>query len=526
MKSSSRIRPFALGLAATAALSWATVPVGAATAVEPMPTVTLLPVTAQSYPWLYYKYTQRPLDLDKAGFVEEEYLVSGNANVYDWDADPSKDLIVKIKDAPYTGRILVRRPKDPAKFSGTVVVETMNPARGYDMSMIFGWISQRILDRGDMWIGVSMPGVTDSLHRFDARYSKVSFANPLPEAQRACAAPAGGAAAAGRGGRGGRGGAGANATEAGLRLDMLAQVASWVKSNDASNPVRGRVKYAFLTGHTGGDVASYVASVARQTRLANGKPIYDGFIAHSGSNAGALMNCGRTLAANDPRQTPGQGTGVPFVVLKTQTDLPFEAPRPDSDAPNDILRVYDLPAAAHADDFMFAYQPLAAQQSKASDRSPVTAEWPFDGPCDVSYIRMNPYPQGYLIDGVLENLERYARDKTPLPKAPRVSMTGSGDSAKPQLDQYGNAVGGLRLPYIDVPTGTYHEVLSGGGGGGGAACGSMGYLETWPWQKTMGIYGTYNNYVQKVNASIQKAVADRLLTPADAERVRKDMLAN
>jgi hypothetical protein len=52
------------------------------------------------------------------GYVEEEYLVSGKANVYDWALDGS--VSVKIPAAPYTTRILVRRPADPASADGSV----------------------------------------------------------------------------------------------------------------------------------------------------------------------------------------------------------------------------------------------------------------------------------------------------------------------------------------------------------------------------------------------------------------------
>jgi hypothetical protein len=513
-------------LFAAGAVAMAALPGVAATFTEPMPTVTNLPISDASYPWLSEKFTQRPLGLDKAGFVEEEYLVSGKANVYDWDPDPTKDLIVKSKDNPYTTRILVRRPKDPAKFSGTVVVETMNPARGFDMAIMYGWIAEHILDRGDAWIGVSMPGVAASLKRFDpVRYSKVAFNNPVPEGQRACPAPAGGAPAAGRGGRGGGGGGGGanaagNPVEQGLRLDALAQIGRWLKSNDASNPLAGKVKYAFLVGHTGGDIGTYVSSVGRQARLDGGKPIYDGHLAHSGSNAGALMNCGRTLAAGDPRSVPGQGTGVPMVIMKTQSDLPFTA-RADNDAPDDIFRVYEMPAATHADKYLFRYLPLVAQQAKASDRIPVTDQWAFDSNCDVPDIRVNYYPQGYLIGGALDNMELYAKNKTPLPKASRVPMIDRGaEEARPQMDQYGNAMGGVRTPYVDVPVGTYHAQLA----GANATCAELGYLEVWPWQKTMSIYGSYDNYRQKVQASIQKLVADRWVSAKNAERIRQELI--
>ena len=62
--------------------------------------------------------SQTPLNLSAYGYVEEEFFVRGTANVYDWDS--AGHVTVRTADAPYTTRILMRRPVDPARFSGTV----------------------------------------------------------------------------------------------------------------------------------------------------------------------------------------------------------------------------------------------------------------------------------------------------------------------------------------------------------------------------------------------------------------------
>ena len=59
-----------------------------------------------------------PQDLSKFDYVEEEYFVSGIANVYDFDGDSK--IMVKAADAPYTTRILVRRPASPHEYFGRV----------------------------------------------------------------------------------------------------------------------------------------------------------------------------------------------------------------------------------------------------------------------------------------------------------------------------------------------------------------------------------------------------------------------
>ena len=46
-----------------------------------------LSVTPQSYPFAAADHQMTAFDLAGAGYVEEEFLVSGTANVYDWQAD-------------------------------------------------------------------------------------------------------------------------------------------------------------------------------------------------------------------------------------------------------------------------------------------------------------------------------------------------------------------------------------------------------------------------------------------------------
>src|SRR5579864_1141887 len=78
----------------------------------PVPKSTPLPMTESAdrgpaaYPLLVFLRESRnlvPVDLAKAGYTEDVFLISGKANVYDWAADGS--LSVKKADAPYNSRI-------------------------------------------------------------------------------------------------------------------------------------------------------------------------------------------------------------------------------------------------------------------------------------------------------------------------------------------------------------------------------------------------------------------------------------
>ena len=152
-----------------------------APAPTPLPMFVRPADTPGSHPFLAASHDLPPLDLSTSGYVEEELMVSGTANVYDWAADGS--VTVKTPDAPYTSRILVRRPADRQRFSGAVVVELLFPARRWDWSMMWGYTHDHILERGDAWVGITLPNSIAGLKRFDpARYAPLSFKNPAPAA--------------------------------------------------------------------------------------------------------------------------------------------------------------------------------------------------------------------------------------------------------------------------------------------------------------------------------------------------------
>src|SRR5687767_5992569 len=93
----------------------------AQSAATPAKTVGPVPSDKDDYALLSANRVQAVVDLQKVGYVEEEFLVSGTANVYDWVADGS--VRVKTPNAPYTTRILIRRPANAARFSGNVIFE-------------------------------------------------------------------------------------------------------------------------------------------------------------------------------------------------------------------------------------------------------------------------------------------------------------------------------------------------------------------------------------------------------------------
>ncbi len=137
--------------------------------VPDLPDTAPIPITSQSIPWLHYKVLQRPLDLDGHGFIEEEYFISGNANVYNWGPADGSVLDVLYSDAPYTTRFLSRRPANPADFSGNVYVGVMNPARSYDLNIFFAYMAERTTLMG---VGI------EAVPMYNITADRLQFHNP------------------------------------------------------------------------------------------------------------------------------------------------------------------------------------------------------------------------------------------------------------------------------------------------------------------------------------------------------------
>ena len=231
---------------ASAALAWFLVigPAASATAqdgpsVAPIPTVTgPIPVTADSYPLMTSNRLQTVVDLPGHGYVEEEFFVSGRANVYDWTANGG--VSVKTPNAPYTTRIILRRPAAAQRFSGNVIVEIVNAARRYDFPFAWGVSHDYFMENGDAFAMITIAqGNLEGLKAYDAaRYATLSLANPTPE--EACAV--------------GRAGSPPQTApgEEGLQYDILAQVGALLKAARPGGPLAGfNVQRVYMTAYDG-----------------------------------------------------------------------------------------------------------------------------------------------------------------------------------------------------------------------------------------------------------------------------------
>ena len=103
-----------------------------------------------------------PVDLHAAGYVTEEFFVSGVASAFKGSEPLRADGRWSVQPdgtAEYRTRIVVRRPSDPKRFNGTVLVEWFNVSSGGEASPDWTYLSPHILRDGFAYVGVSAQAI-------------------------------------------------------------------------------------------------------------------------------------------------------------------------------------------------------------------------------------------------------------------------------------------------------------------------------------------------------------------------------
>src|SRR6185312_9331200 len=116
----------------------------------------------------------RDFDLAALGYEETEYLVTGTACSYQLDGERGEDgrwSVNPAAEAPFRTRIIVRKPSDPSRFSGVVVVEWHNVSAGIDAAPDWGFFHRSATAAGHAFVGVSAQkagieggGITEGIH--------------------------------------------------------------------------------------------------------------------------------------------------------------------------------------------------------------------------------------------------------------------------------------------------------------------------------------------------------------------------
>ena len=446
-----------------------------------------IPVTATSHP----QATARGVcHLDARGYVEEEYFMEGTANVYERDGDRA---IVRYADAPYVNRLLVRRPADPAKASGRVVVEILNATSAKDIDRMWVLTHELFLRNGDIWVGItSKPSSICAMQKLaPERYAPLHWTNPepryLPQFLRERHEFCGPIRAE---------------SETGLFWDMLTDTAHAIRSG--ALPLGSKINYVYLIGWSQSTIymVQYLNYFAYRD---GGKSPFDGYFSGGGvrSLAPALNQYAIPECAGE-YGTILHRVSEPYIAVQTESEnsaLGNEVVRqPDSDDPNFKYRIYDVPGATH--DCQQTMQDYYRDDPDQYALGIVLAYPAKDA-------LPNNYPSMFAFHRGCDMMYRWAeQDEVPI-RMPRIEV-GFNDQNVRDFD--GNAIGGWRLPAIDVPVCMYYpfpdqlqpSVFS-----------LYGARYPFPPEKLLARYGSLADLRAAVEQSAKQAVADGRLMAED-----------
>jgi hypothetical protein len=415
------------------------------------------------------------IDLASKGYIEQEFLASGFANRYRIK-DPLKTAVIVDGYHAYTTRILVRRPTNPAKFNGIVLVEWYNVTGQQDLDFVFGAMRNHLLEQGYAWVGVSaqLAGVNALKAKNPARYGTLSLAASNVD-------PAGG-----------------TLDEQGLSVgdvlswDVYTQIANALRTPTAValDPLGGlKAKLVIATGES--------QSAGRLTKYYNAiLPLYphvfDGFFLYDRLFGGLRRDIKTKLLS-----------------FGSEATWAIHGP-PPPDASN--VRVWEVAGASHLSlGEMHSYmdeQILRNGILRAADGTPSDLTDIFAG-C-VNYPVWSRVPNGDVLDAGLEALITWVKGGKAPPTAPRMVADAQGKLAR---DSEGRVSGGIRLAAYDAPIAKNLGANSGGG-----FCVIAGSHQDFTPAELCRRYGSHENYVARVTEVTRKAESEGFLLKVDADR--------
>jgi len=437
------------------------------------------------------------------GYEQVEFFYGGTANAYVNTAEMKSDgkWEVEPKDsAPYKSRMVIYRPTDLSKFNGTVVMEWFNVTAAMDTAAEWLMVHSELLRRGYIYVGVTAQaiGIEGGEPPLPTPVDlPMNLKTVRPRRYKSLSHPGDS-----------------------FSYDIFAQAAQAVRHPKGISPL-GDLKIERLIAMGESQSATrlntFINAFGKKTDL------FDGYFVHS--RLGMIPDFGGASAPlSQPPQaditTPEVVTfrddiDKPVMNVQTETDLfvlgAYICRQPDSEN----FRLWEIPGAAHADLYTMKIGMTAQGQSQEADvlinNKPVIVITCPDP--------LSSAPQHHFVsEAALSALVKWVQDGTAPPTAPRIEVNAAGDDV--EVDQFGNALGGIRNPYMDVPIAR----LSGKNSrvdDGEDICFLFGETEMLDKATLQSLYSDHNDYVSKVAASAREMVANGFLISEDAETIIK-----
>jgi len=437
-------------------------------------------------------------DLKSLGYGVEEFFLTGQALSYKTAGPTGADgrwAAAAGPSAPYVTRIVVVRP-EPARFNGTVVVEWLNVSGGRDAAPDWLYLHRELLRAGYAYIGVSAQKV--GIEGGPALTAGEFLKKADPERYGPLAHPGDAFA-----------------------FDIFSQAGAAARAGRVLGPLRPRRVLAVGESQSAVFLTTYVNAVDPLAK------VYDGFLIHSRFGGAPSVEGARLIGAAPDPATPASvrfrpDARVPVMTVIAETDLVgnqlsgyFGARQPD----NDKLRVWEIAGAAHADNYVFGGGAIDSGQIPIEA---LAAAWkPTRTVAGLTVDRfINAGPQHhYVAMAALASLDSWVRTGKAPPRAEPLHASAGAAGAPPTLalDANGAALGGVRTPWVDVPT----AKLSGLGNSGGPFGFLLGTTEPFAAATLARLYpGGEADYLNAFDAALAKAIAAGFILKADQAEIR------
>jgi hypothetical protein len=437
----------------------------------PTPSVTgPVPFDPPDRPGRDHPFLATDVGLAGRGYVLEEFFFSGTANSYDLPVPtvlndpplPTADEVVSSH--PYTTRMVVHRPADPARFSGTVFVEWTNTTPGYEFPIWWLQNHEFMIREGHGYVGVAanhwaVHAPQDGLKAWNPeRYGPLNLplvlvsGEPEPDPGR---------------------------HDDQLSYDVFAQ---GMKAVRAVPRVMGglRVRHVIAGGHSRSAVHLGVYLNAVHPRA----PVADGVMP---------IIAGRQVRSD---------LDIPVLKVLTETDYvtydewtQITARQPDTDR----FRTWWISGTTHIDHHM-ALARAATQVRDLPDR-------PLEG-TDCDPPGLSRVQSQHVVSAAMAAMVRWVTDGKPPAHSPLPEFTAT---TPPDLvrDDHGNARGGIRLATFAVPVATDR---------GSTSCDNylVGTHVPFDDATLRRLYPTHEDYVGAVTAGLFRNVRDGFLSHEDA----------
>jgi hypothetical protein len=458
--------------------------------------------------------------LKEFDYVEEEFFVTGTANVYgppsfrvleagESVADLEPLSTVRQPDVPYTTRALVVRPRTAAQFSGVVHAIAFHNFGG--MSAVepdllrqgAAWVGVEVTDGVRMGREVSPSGGIAHLRRSDPdRYGDLSVTGGDPE-------------------------------EWGLTTDVLATAFETLQIHEdtaetrlmlqefcrsyghgpdilldvAKNMKLGMdsvlpgfdVRRVYTSGNSAGTHLPHSIITDRhhdRNMLPDGRPPIDGY----------MIMVGTLPATMRPRGAVLVGIQSEAEVMR---DLNHWGARPPEDTDDPQFRLYEIAGVGH---MLSAPRggDMAAQLSRTAEQIPAGIRGLSERDTSTDYEVYDKFNEP-IFWALWAAMYRWVDEGVPVPCADRI-LRDPGMPDGLARDEHGNVLGGLRLPWVDVPDATYIAKVS-------ADDPNLSGMVRFTDEKMLALYGDGHGYEHRLNARFDELVEQRLLLPEDRDRM-------